>query len=124
MSVFWEIRREWAPHTVNFPVLDGIADCLRAFAVYLTADAERRAQNLLHGTFQLLGKGLVAHGPCDLNNLIEADRLVVLDVLFFLPVSRGLLQSSDDQGRSRRHNRDCCLPVLDCELDRDPEALL
>jgi hypothetical protein len=48
----------------------------------------------------------------------------VLDVLFLLSVSRGLLQGFDDKGRSRGDDGDGSLSVLNSELYCDAEAFL
>jgi len=48
----------------------------------------------------------------------------VLDVLLLLAVTWRLLQSLDDEGRSRWDDRDGGLTVLDGESDGDTETLL
>jgi hypothetical protein len=48
----------------------------------------------------------------------------VLDVLLLLPVSGRLLESFDDQGRSRWHDRDSRLTVLDGEANCDAQTFL
>ena len=48
----------------------------------------------------------------------------MLDVLLLLSVTRGLLQSLDDQRRRGWNNGDLGLTILDGELDSDPETFL
>lgn len=66
----------------------------------------------------------MAHSACDLDDLVEGHRLVVLDVLLLLLVARGLLQRLDDERRGSGHNRDLCLTVLDGKLDSYAQAFL
>jgi hypothetical protein len=47
----------------------------------------------------------------------------VLDVLLLLAVTRGLLESLDDEGRSGGNDGDSGLTVLDGQLDCDTETL-
>ena len=44
-------------------------------------------------------------------------------VLLLLAITRGLLKSSDDQGRGRGNDGDLSLTVLDGQLDSDTETL-
>lgn len=83
--------------TVNLARVDLLLDDLGALAIYLAADAKRGTENLLHTPLELLGEGLEAHLPCNGNDLLESDGLVVLDVLLLLAVARGLLQRPDDE---------------------------
>lgn len=110
--------------TINLSSINGLGDFTRALAVNLAADAKCSAQNLLDATLQFLGVRFELHRPCDLNDLVDRDGLVVLDVLLLFPVSRRLLQRLDDQGRRSRDDRDGGLTVLDSELDGDAETLL
>jgi hypothetical protein len=48
---------------------------------------------------------------------------MIRTVLLLLAVTRGLLKSSDDQGRGRGNNRDLSLTVLDGQLNSDTETL-
>jgi hypothetical protein len=93
-------------------------------AINLATNTVGGTEDLLDGALELLGEGLVAHGPGDLDDLVEADGLVVLDVLLLLAVSGVLLESADDQGRGGRDDRDRGLTVLDGELDGYAQALL
>jgi len=110
--------------TVNVSAVNALNDDLGRLAVDLATDTVSGAEDLLHGALELLGKGLVAHGTGNLDDLVEADRLVVLDVLLLLPVARGLLQRLDDKGGSSRDDRDSRLTVLDGELDGHAQAFL
>ena len=110
--------------TVNLARLNGVADILGALPIHLAPDAVRSAKNLLHGTLELLRERLVPHDAGDVDDLIEGDRLVVLDVLLLLLVPGGLLQRLDDEGRSGRHNGHGGLAVLDRELDGHAETFL
>ena len=112
------------PHTVNLASLNGIADGLGALSVNLAADAVRGAENLLHCSLQFLGEGLESHCPGNLDDLVEGDRLAVLDVFLLLAVSGGLLQSLDDESRSSGNDGDSGLTVLDGKLHGDTESLL
>lgn len=112
--------------TLNRALLDIITDLLRRSAVNLASNAERGSQDLQHGTLELAGHGLVsvAHGAGNVDDLVERDRLRVLDVLLLLAVTRGLLKGSDDERRRRRHDGDGSLSVLDRELDGHTQAFL
>lgn len=90
------IRQE-KQRTVDLARINGVADSPGALVVHLAADAERRAENLLDTTLQVLGEGLEPHRPRNLNDLVEGHRLVVLDVLLLLPVAGGLLERPDDE---------------------------
>lgn len=116
----------WGPFvlTVNLARCDRILDRLWALAIDLATHAERRAQNLLHDTLEGLGEALEAHGPCNLDDLVQRDGLAVLDVLLLLAITRRLLQGTNDQRRGSGDDRDGGLTVLDGELAGDAEALL
>lgn len=111
-------------HTLNLAVVDSLDDGLRGLAVDLAADRVSSSQNLLDTTLQLLGEGLVAHGAGNLDDLVNGDRLVVLDVLLLLAITRGLLEGLDDERRGSGNNRDLSLTVLDGQLDGDTETFL
>lgn len=49
--------------------------------------------------------------------------LEILTVLDLLLITRRLLQSLDDERRSRRHDVDLGLTVLNGQLDRDSQTL-
>jgi hypothetical protein len=83
--------------TVNLASIDRLLDGLGALAIHLAADAERRAEDLLDAPLQLLGERLEAHLPCNGDDLIERDGLVVLNVLLLLAIARGLLEGADDE---------------------------
>lgn len=110
--------------TLDLSALNIIADILWASSINLAADAERRTEDLLNRTLQLLCQRLEPHRACNLNNLIESDGLAVLDVLLLLPVARGLLEGLDDEGRGGWDNGDSCLTVLDRKSDGDTESFL
>lgn len=81
-------------------------------------------KDLLDGTGQLLGERLGSHGSGNLNDLLQGDVSVVLDVLVLLSVTRGLLESSDDQRRGRGDDGHGGLSVLDGQLDGDTDTLV
>lgn len=108
---------------VNLASTNGVGDGLGALAIDLATDGVGGTENLLHDSLQRLGERLEAHGAGNVNDLVEGHALVVLDVLLLLAVARGLLQRTDDKGRSTGHDGDGGLTVLDGELDRDTEAL-
>jgi len=114
----------YRPLTVDLSTVDGIADVFRTLSIHLTTDTEGSSQDLLHGALELLRKGFVSHGSCDLNDFIQRHRLRVFYVLLLFPVPWWFLQGPDDKRGCGRDDRDSCLPVLDREFDRHPEALL
>ena len=105
--------------TLNLSVIDLVLDVLGALAIDLAADAESSSEDLLDGSLQLLGQRLVSHGPGNLNDLIQRNRLGVLDVLFLLSVTWWLLEGADDEGGSGWNDGDGGLTILDGELDGD-----
>lgn len=111
-------------HTINLAVLDGLQDSLGGLSIDLAANTLSSSQHLPDGSLQLLGERLEAHGAGNLNDLIEADGLVVLDVLLLLAVTRGLLEGLDDERGGSGHDRDGSLTVLDGQLDGDTETFL
>lgn len=110
--------------TLNVSSLNGLGDGLGALSINLATNAKGRAQNLLHGTLKTLGERLVPHRASNLDDLIECNRLVVLNVLLLLPVARGFLQGSDNEGGCGRNDRNSGLAVLDSELHRNTKSLL
>ena len=92
-------------------------------AIDSAANGESSTKDFLDGTLKLTSEGLVTHGTGDLNNVIKSDVTRVLDVLLLLAVTRGLLESSDDQGRGRGNNGNLSLTVLDGQLNGDTETL-
>lgn len=110
--------------TLNLSVLDSIADILRTPSIHLATSAEGGTQNLLDGPLEVLGQRLKPHRPCDRDDLIERNRLGVLDVLLLLTVTRGLLEGLDDEGRGRGNNGDSGLTVLDGQADCDAQTFL
>jgi hypothetical protein len=109
-------------HTVNLAGLDIVADILGAAAVDLAANGKGSTEDLEHGSAELLGERAVAHDAGDVDDLLQRDRLGVLNVLLLLAVTRGLLQGLDDKRRSRGDDGDGGLTVLDGELDSDTET--
>merc|ERR1719189_807273 len=109
--------------TVDLPIIDLVDNVVRVLTINSAADRLGRAQDLLHhpGEFPRHGPG--PHHPGSVDDVVQRDVAAVLDVLDLLSVARGLLQGLDDEGRSRRHNGDSGLSVLDLELDRHLEAL-
>ena len=109
--------------TVNLASLDVVADVLGAAAIDLAADGEGSTEDLQDGTLEALGHGAVTHGASNLNNVVEGDRLAVLDVLLLLAVTRGLLEGLDDQRRGGGDNRDSGLTVLDGQTHSHTQTL-
>ena len=83
--------------TLHTAVVNFLTDGLWRLAIHQTSYAKGCSENLLDSTLQVLGHGLEAHGPCDIDYLIERNRLGVFDVLFLLPISRWLLESFDHE---------------------------
>ena len=110
--------------TVDLASLNRIAHSLGALSIDLASNAEGSSENLLGDALEALRERLEAHGPRDLDDLVESDGLAVLDVLLLFPVARRLLEGADDKGRSGRDDRDSGLSVLDGELDGHAETLL
>lgn len=110
--------------TLNVTTIDTLNDGLRRLAVNLAANTVGSAQNLLDRALELLGEGLVAHRAGNLDDLVKADGLVVLDVLLLLAITGRLLQSPDDEGRSSGNDGHLSLTVLDGELDSHAQAFL
>ncbi len=110
--------------TLNLSTFDIIRDILWTSAINLASNAESRAQNLLNTTLQLLRQGLESHRTCNFNDLIQCDRLAVLDVLLLLSVAGGLLEGLDDQRRCWGDDWNGGLSVLDSESDGDTESFL
>jgi hypothetical protein len=108
---------------VNLASLDVVGDVLGAAAVNTATNRESGTEDLKDGTLELLSQRTVAHGAGDLDDVIERDRLGVLDVLLLLAVTRGLLEGLDDQRGSGGHNGDGGLTVLDGETDGHTETL-
>ena len=108
---------------LNLSVVDLLLDVLGALAVNLAANAEGGSEDLLDSSLQLLGQRLMSHLPSDLNDLVEGDRLGVLDVLLLLSVTWWFLEGLDDEGGSGGDDGDGGLTVLDGELAGDPQPL-
>jgi len=103
--------------------LNVVGDVLGAAAIDLAAGGEGSSEDLLDGTLEVLGHGLEAHGAGNGDDLVERNRLGVLDVLLLLAVTWGLLEGLDDERRSRGDDRDGGLTVLDGELHGDAKTL-
>merc|ERR1719189_2231926 len=109
--------------TVDLPIVDLVDDIVRVLTINSAADRLGRAQDLLHHPGELPRHRPGSHHPGSVDDVVQRDVAAVLDVLDLLPVTRGLLQSLNDEGRGRRHNGDSGLSVLDLELHRHLEAL-
>jgi hypothetical protein len=109
--------------TLDLAGADIVRDILGGAAVNLATDREGGTEDLLHDTLEGTGKRFGAHDASNVDDLIERDRLGVLDVLLLLAVSWGLLESTDDQRRGGGNHRDGGLTILDRELDGDTESL-
>lgn len=110
--------------TINIAIVDSFDDNLGSLAVNLAPNAVGSAQDLLNSTLEFLGKRLVSHCTGDFDNLIKADRLIVLDVLLLLTITRRLLEGPDDQRRSGRNNGHRSLTILNGKLDSYAQAFL
>ena len=84
--------------TVDFAIVNAFGDDSGRLSIDLASNAECCSQNFLDSSTQILGERLVAHGPCNLDNLIKADGFAVLDILLLLAIARWLFQRSDDKG--------------------------
>lgn len=122
--VFEFVRSNLLLGDVDVAAVNGLNDRLGRLAINLAANTVGGSENLLDGTREVLGERLVSHGAGDLNDLVEGDRLVVLDVLLLLAVAWGLLEGLDDERRSSGNNRDGSLTVLDGKLDSYAQAFL
>lgn len=118
------MRNEYPELTVNVSAVNRLNDSLGRLAINLATDTVGGTENLLDGTRELLGERLVSHGAGDIDDLVEADGLVVLDVLLLLAITGRLLEGLDDQRGSGGHNGDSGLTVLDGELDSYAQAFL
>lgn len=110
-------------HTVNLSVVDGRNDNLGGLAVDTASDTVSSAENLLYTTSKILGERLEAHLAGNVDDLVKGDRLVVLDVLLLLAITRRLLESLDDQRGGSGNDGHGGLTVLDGELDSYAQAL-
>lgn len=90
--------------TLNLSTLNIITDILWTSSINLAPDTESSSENLLNRTLQLLCERLESHGPGNIDNLIQCDRLAVLDVLLLLSVPRRLLEGLDNEGRGGRND--------------------
>jgi len=107
---------------LNLARINQLLHLLRALAINLASNRERRTQNLLDRPAQILSHTLEPHGTRNVDDLIERDGLGMLDVLLLLAVAGWLLERLDDEGGGRGDDGDGGLTVLDGELDGDAEA--
>lgn len=82
------------------------------------------SQDLTDGAAELTGKGLAAHLAGNINNLIQGQVTVMLNVLFLLTITRGLLQGLDDHAGSAGLHLKGGNTVGNSELNTDTEALV
>lgn len=108
---------------VLLTAVDLLNDLVRGEFVDGAADALRSSENLLYGTAQLVCQALEPHCSRNVNDGVKVDVSRVLDVLLLLPVARGLLERSDDEGRCRGNDRDGSLTVLNRQLNSDSKSL-
>jgi len=107
---------------LNLSSLDLFLDVLRTLAINLASDRESRAQDLQDGAFEALGHGLESHSPCNSDDLIQGNRLGVLDVLLLLSVPWWFLERLDDEGGGRWDDGDGGLTILDGESNGHAET--
>jgi hypothetical protein len=69
--------------TLNFSRFNVIRNFFWTPPVNLASDRIRSAENLLDRAIEILLHGFESHLASNLNDLIERNRLAVLDVLFF-----------------------------------------
>jgi hypothetical protein len=117
-------NKDFSRLTIDISAVNGLNDSLGRLAIDLAANTVGGTENLLDGTREVLGERLVSHGAGDLDDLVKGNRLVVLDVLLLLAVTRRLLEGLDDERRSSGDNGDSSLTVLDGELDSYAQAFL
>jgi hypothetical protein len=103
--------------------LDVVRDVLGAAPVDLAAGGVCGSEDLLDGTFEVLGHGLEPHNLRNSNDLIERNALGVLDVLLLLAVTWRLLEGLDDEGRGGGDDGNGSLTILDGELHSDAKTL-
>ena len=86
----------------------------------------RRAstQDFQNGTLEFTSQGLGTGLASNIQDLIHAQVTVVLDVLFLLAVTGGLLEGLDDQASGRGLEFDGGDTVGDGQLDADTQALV
>lgn len=111
-------------HTINLAGINRLDDGLRRLPIDLASDTVGGAKNLLDDTPEFLRERLEAHRASNLDDLVEAHGLSVLDVLLLLAITRRLLERLDDEGRSSRDDGDLGLTILDSELDSYAQAFL
>ena len=77
--------------TLNRTAVDIFRNGPRISPIHLAAYTERRAEDLLDGTSEVLGEGLEPHCSGNVDDVFKGDALGVLNVLLLLSVARGLL---------------------------------
>lgn len=77
---------------LHISIVDLLLQVLGILSVNGAPNRNTRAEDLLHGTSQLLSHGARPHHLGDLDNIIQGDIPVVLDVLRLLTVALGLLE--------------------------------
>ena len=85
-------------------IIDHLLDGSGTVSVDGAADGKASAEDFLHGARQLSSEGLESHLSGNVHDLIQGDVAIVLDELGRLLVSHGLVQSSQNEGRSGREN--------------------
>jgi hypothetical protein len=83
--------------TLNLSTLNIVTDIFWTSPINLATNTKSSTENLFDPTLELLRERLESHGTSDFDNLIQGDRLAMLDILFLLAVPRGLFQSFDDE---------------------------
>lgn len=106
--------------TRDFAAGNVVAHGLGRTSINPAADGEGSSENLLHGTLERLGHGLEVHLARNVDDLVERDRLAVLDVLLLLAITGGLLEGLDHKRRRGGDDGDLGLTVLDGEADGNP----
>lgn len=108
---------------LDLAFVDGLNHIVRVLLVDGAANALASTKDLLNSRRKVLAERLVAHGPGNLNDLVERNVAAVLNVLDLLAVTRGLLERLNDQRRSTGHNAHLSLTVLDSELNSNVQTL-
>lgn len=105
--------------TLDLCRFDVITDRFGTSSVDLTPNTKSCSQDLEHSALQFFRQAFFSHSSCNLENLIQRNRLGVLDVLLFLLVPGRFLERPDHERGCRGDDGDGGLSILDGKLDGD-----